>query len=138
MDHADTSAPASVEIVTPPAAHTPGPWWACFGDDQPVAYYRGIVMYVSSDPHITVVTGTEGDKSGHICNRDEWEANARLIAAAPDLLEAASFLVDRIEQNIEWDSNFEDIFRDFCGHVEPAIGRMKTAIAKATHRPPDP
>lgn len=67
---------------------TPGPWWACFAEDQPVAYYRGLVMYVSSDPYITVCTGHEGDKSGRICAPDEWEANARLIAAAPELYEA--------------------------------------------------
>lgn len=67
---------------------TPGPWWACIGDDQPVPYYRGLVMYVSHDPKITICTGVEGDKSGRTVDSSEWEANARLIAAAPDMYEA--------------------------------------------------
>jgi len=67
---------------------TPGPWWAAIGKDQPVPYYRGLVSVLSSDPHISICTGETGDQSGRTCGRDEWEANASLIAAAPDLYEA--------------------------------------------------
>lgn len=64
---------------------TPGPWWAAIGKDQPVPYYRGLVSVLSSDPHISICTGETGDQSGRTCGRDEWEANASLIAAAPHL-----------------------------------------------------
>lgn len=134
MDHAADTAPANVEKVTPPAAHTPGPWWACFGDDQPVAYYPGIVMYVSSDPHITVVTGAEGDKSGHVCDRDEWEANARLIAAAPDLLEALSEARKMAWAFIRLGVDLPEFNPDeHC-----LIRKIDAAIAKARGIPPDP
>lgn len=57
------------------AKHTPGPWKIAFG---------------ARDFHIT---GTREDTSGHYIARTindfaEDEANARLIAAAPELLEA--------------------------------------------------
>lgn len=68
------------------SAHTPGPWEAVLPGDprgQPVPYYAGLVALVSHDPSISVVT--EGGYSA----AKEWEANARLIAAAPDLLAAA-------------------------------------------------
>lgn len=67
---------------------TPGPWWAAIGKDQPVPYYRGLVAVLSSDPYISICTGETGDQSGRTCGGDEWEANAALIAAAPDLYEA--------------------------------------------------
>lgn len=82
------------------AGFTPGPWWACIGSDQPVPYYRGLVMYVSHDPQITICTGAEGDQSGRTCDSSEWEANARLIAAAPDMFEALSRWVDLAETAI--------------------------------------
>lgn len=69
---------------------TPGPWWAAIGKDQPVPYYRGLVAVLSSDPYISICTGETGDQSGRTCGGDEWEANAALIAAAPQMCLAAA------------------------------------------------
>lgn len=55
--------------------HTPGPW----------TYHIGLSA--------GIITGADDksviDGGGVTEDRPEWEANARLIAAAPDLLEAA-------------------------------------------------
>lgn len=62
---------------------------------------------------------------------DQQNANANLIAAAPDLLTEAEALVARIE---EWapDGLNDENFREWNGHIEPPLARLKDAIAKAT------
>jgi hypothetical protein len=78
------------------STHTPGPWFAqrAIGTDdmdcgwhiepEMVDYkYRGMVASVGDAEHIGGIT------------HDERDANARLIAAAPDLLDALTRLVDR-------------------------------------------
>lgn len=63
---------------------TPGPWEAVLKDDprgQPVCYYRGLIALVEN--RLSVVLGP-----GHAYEtvpEEEWEANAKLIAAAPAL-----------------------------------------------------
>lgn len=37
------------------------------------------------------------------------------------------FLLDRIDQ-LDWSVDAEEFFRDWCGHVEPAIARLRAAI----------
>ena len=69
------------------SAHTPGPWEAVNESDprgQPSVMYRGLVCILSHSPagRLSVVT------DGRSCAPDEWAANAALIAAAPELLEA--------------------------------------------------
>ena len=77
--------------------HTPGPWFAhgfsgVNGEDVTPCDFA---VSCTTPDHLTVavmgvgVTGT----------RDEWEANARLIAAAPDLLEALEGMVEMVEMN---------------------------------------
>lgn len=51
------------------AKHTPGPWAVGYPDDQTI---RADGLRVASVE----------------CPRKEWRANARLIAAAPDMLQA--------------------------------------------------
>lgn len=68
--------------------HTPGPW--VFGrtsDDKRLILGEGATRYVA-----TVQIHQTPRKMG-LWMEDEREANARLIAAAPDLLEAAVKLV---------------------------------------------
>jgi hypothetical protein len=70
------------------ATHTKGPWDAVPKDDprgQPGAYFRGIVEIVSMDPPFSIVLASRAR---------EWEANARLIAAAPDMLAALQACTD--------------------------------------------
>ena len=59
---------------------------------------------------------------------DSKEANARLIAAAPDLLEACLAM-------IEWDDREKDYAVSFearMGLCEQGFGKTRAAIAKAT------
>lgn len=59
--------------------HTPGPWAATVGG-----------MLIQADPNRD---GRAIAKADHIdVGREQAEANARLIAAAPDLLKALQFL----------------------------------------------
>ena len=68
------------------AEHTKGPWEAVMHDDprgQPVPYYRALICTVehSPDRYLAVV-----QMNGQHVSREQWQSNARLIAAAPDLL----------------------------------------------------
>lgn len=86
--------------------HTPGPW-SYIGNGDVVA---------KSDKYC----GGEKDiASVFLTVNDEDEANARLIAAAPDLLEALKDMLDGHE--------------DACtGYGEGAADKARAAIAKAT------
>ncbi len=71
--------------------HTPGPWKArdCFTNGQPVEYAIETRDAWLASVHIT------GPKNGFDC--EEAEANARLIAAAPELLEALKKVLPLVE-----------------------------------------
>ena len=62
--------------------HTPGPWHAGKRAGNPAIY--------SQD-------GAEIAEVLHVLN-DDWQGNARLIAAAPDLLAAVRELAEMVEQ----------------------------------------
>lgn len=93
------------------AQHTPGPW----NCHQPG--FKGIVSGVVRDKQNRFVATTASPNTGEY-NRDETEvdANARLIAAAPELLEALKAIV---ELNI-----FNDSIKGF--------DKAQRAIKKAT------
>jgi hypothetical protein len=56
--------------------HTPGPWAVGLRADQTI-YTKDLLRVATVE-----------------CPRKEWKANARLIAAAPDLLEALEMVRD--------------------------------------------
>lgn len=61
--------------------------------------------------------------SGHI---DDVAAQAGGDVAV--MREAAQFLIDRLSE-LEWmDDGYADVMRDYFGHVEPAIGQLKSAL----------
>jgi len=82
--------------------HTPGPW---------VYYYEKI-----GNQHIV---WSDNSRIVSLSMNDDAESNARLIAAAPDLLEALSVLVELVSCQI-------------CDDDHPAIINARDAIAKAT------
>jgi hypothetical protein len=64
--------------------HTPGPW----------RYVKNTGVVTSDECHIGYI-GDFKDKELLRFNKDRWEADARLIAAAPELLEALEATLDR-------------------------------------------
>ncbi|MCD9005201.1 hypothetical protein LDO31_02930 [Luteimonas sp. XNQY3] len=94
------------------SAHTPGPW-------QYVAteYPRGWLIEARDGTYTIAVVR---DGSGSVAN----EANARLIAAAPELLEALILL----EREMVASGNAKAADYGW----KPAIEKTRAAIAKAT------
>lgn len=90
------------------AKHTPGPWEFCGNDSLPI-------LHVYAPDHRNVFNGERP--------LEEQEANARLTAAAPDLLEAAK----RAEKVIDilWVSHHSS-------RADPALEELRAAIRKAT------
>jgi hypothetical protein len=106
--------------------HTPAPW--CVGRTEGRDYGGGMIR------HETPVHIGPADKRGNVLAivyqggsgalwsaREAVEANARLIAAAPDLLEALRAIVFQACQG-------KVLERDAC------IGQARAAIAKAEGR----
>lgn len=94
--------------------HTPGPWaqhpsfpWIIKQDMRPIA-----------DPAdcVTVCNTTAHESSGFFPTPDEGRANARLIAAAPDMLRALVMAREELA----------------CGNVNSAAERIAYAIERAT------
>lgn len=90
------------------SAHTPGPWRHY--DDEIVQNINGSL----GDPTVCSLVSAGGDAFAD--DEDEFMANARLIAAAPDLLEALQAIIGH-------DAHLLNRYR-----VEAA----RAAIAKAT------
>lgn len=92
--------------------HTPGPWsyryWNNCSDNNLLEGYS-----ISTDGHLVPMNTAEGDVY-------EAEANARLIAAAPDLLEALLSTRDHIDMNALEVSHCKD------------AEKIRQAIKKAT------
>jgi hypothetical protein len=102
--------------------HTPGPWKAV-ARNYPIADtgdYDGFWEVLTSDPKKPIVQ-IWGDS-------DEDEANASLIAAAPDLLEAAKLVIAWFEA--EDDHSKADFYQriEMCRTSEAAL---RAAVAKA-------
>lgn len=94
--------------------HTPGPWTIKFG----LNVMGKDVRYPSQER----LVANAGGHANNIWNEQvtaENEANAHLIAAAPDLLEALREMVDRFES---------------CDDDPEYVTRARAAIAKAEGR----
>jgi hypothetical protein len=91
--------------------HTPGKWEA-----TETTVYAGREIVADCEPHHTT-------KSGDTC-----EANARLCAAAPDLLEACE---DAIKSKDMWSCEMTDedlrLYRKISAAIHKASGGMTTA-----------
>jgi hypothetical protein len=81
--------------------HTPGPWHT--------AGEQGVQIRSAKDQIAKVWT----------MRGNEWKANARLIAAAPELLEALKEIVDAAD-GAGWEQ------------LDPSFKKARAAIAKAT------
>ncbi len=107
-EHEDWWGPSAPEDTPEPVGeHTPGPWEAI-----------GWEVHAAEEERCYIGAVTSADTGG-----DEAFANARLIAAAPDLLEAAKaaqqWLAHGNPDNLEAVADIEQ--------------ELRAAIAKATH-----
>lgn len=108
------------------AKHTLGPWVVCIQDDDDKAFEifaeRQLVNgRISAEKWDDAVA-----RAG--LNHKEFEANARLIATAPDLLEVAKDFQEALQEL--------GLFCE-CGEADCRTTRLRAAIAKATGQPHD-
>ena len=103
------------------AKHTPGPWSVedGFDRDGKGRYMPSVRLFKSDIPwggKITIPTS-------HDQEADSIMANARLIAAAPELLEACRLIADTDKAGIDSEDRYEAIVK--------AQNAAQSAIAKA-------
>ena len=89
------------------AKHTPGPWTAEFGIDQMVSMDTTVCSIPAAGTRGGWFIFSPADDNG------EAEANARLIAAAPDLLEALRAI---------YKEAFSENDPDHCHHCHTRVG----------------
>jgi len=107
--------------------HTPGPWEA----RQEFANRWRIESRALGEEYLPVSVGLACTTVLEVgVNNEHTAANARLIAAAPDLAGTGAFLLERLADFENRISTDEDA-REFHGHVAPAIANFRNAIAKA-------
>ena len=95
--------------------HTPGPWQIKKWEEEN-----------SADGFVTVITDSRGHGIVTFNQRGEnskVEANARLIAMAPELLEAARALLDGLDSANHPDRNFKQV-QDLRGAVIMATRKL--------------
>jgi len=84
--------------------------------------------YIFAAPGVTYICKLFGGKSTSTLSRDVTDANATLIASAPELLEALQAVTNHLSELKELIANDDDIF-----YGTPLIlNEARAAIAKAT------
>ena len=103
------------------AKHTPGPWvHVRFGGIVGGPFYK----YANGEAQSQVASATVGEG----ISPEEREANARLIAAAPDLLEA----LRTARQELRFHNLTEDGAQRVNTTISRALAEVDAAIAAAT------
>ena len=100
--------------------HTPGPWVVAEGDSNGQAVVRNADIEIATCWH-HCVDGIER----------EMRANARLIAAAPELLAALDDLAEMCQQSRKYIVLSDDGGMDAYNSTAEAILAARAAIAKA-------
>ena len=103
--------------------HTPGPW---------TVTADGAGWYIECAPergHSVAYIMAEIGEEDPDTSDDEKEANARLIAAAPDLLEALQWLVDILPDP---DLDNDELQRTWTRRARAAIAKATGGAARAT------
>ena len=103
--------------------HTPGPWSADWG-------YIVAPDVTGKHVDLYVATIAEEDEDGRVVPEHERDANARLIAAAPDLLAALRGVV--LCADARGDAEPLDAYRTRAAMLPGQIARAYAAIARAT------
>ena len=109
------------ETTYPATCHTPGPW----------DYDMDYIVAPDPDgrhPDIYIAEIAHADDEGRIASPRQQDANRRLIAAAPELLEALDYL---LEQTVDMDLKYGI---ELSEGEEVARAKALSAIAEATGR----
>jgi hypothetical protein len=104
--------------TTTNATHTPGPWTVPHSDSPYWHQARKGEQPIPVSSEVGVIADVRWQRRDH-------EANARLIAAAPDLLAALKEMYALYADHAQYDDSEEQ-------HEVKAIGQAREAIAKAT------
>ena len=83
--------------------------------------------YITAVDSETFITEVDGGRDGSMISEAENQANAMLIAAAPDLLEALQELVESSADALDLDKDGADL----DGHVMTEYVNAMQVIAKA-------
>jgi len=105
--------------------HTPGPWHADVDDLDP----SGFIITSQQRPYVATV---------HAGKHNTCEANARLIAAVPELLEALIALLPHVEHHDSCGDHdaYNNVEVQTCGcGLDAAVEYARSAIVKATGEP---
>lgn len=107
---------------------TPGPWsFRSYEPDGPLEDEVHSESPDAGDGDIVCLSPIHG---GYDESAERWEANAHLIAAAPDLLAAAELALANLRRNL---ASEEVCGQPFMGDDEhEAISVLTAAISKAT------
>jgi hypothetical protein len=98
--------------------HTPGPW--IVHDHAPASVWAGDEHVATCNWWIDPAAIQEGEPDYRVKSATKREANARLIAAAPDMLEAMK--------------NLLDLFDPYGPEAQRAAKQARAVIAKAEGR----
>jgi hypothetical protein len=105
-------------------SHTPGPW--NIGDEN----NQCCEVLLGTLHNLTANVDRQDSNTGQIViTRDEMLANARLMAAAPDLLEACKLLMEHIKEGLV------SVYEERADNGQPGVSAceaIESAIAKAT------
>lgn len=107
-------------------AHTPGPWLVSSKVGQRNPLYRGIVTLLTRDPYLAVVV-EDDERAYHTIDPETLAANAALIAAAPDLLEA----LEKLLWSVEHYTNMPYANREEYEFDQEEIQQARAALRKA-------
>jgi len=103
--------------------HTKGKWYACCKDKTPHFVF-------SKDGEVTICIPCKRQDTGIELSDEEFRANAKLIASAPDLLDALIEAKEQIE-HLAWKLNKDG--SDFAKvTTKEALKQIENTINKAT------
>jgi hypothetical protein len=101
---------------------TPGPWFV--GGE-------GLRTSVYTDADWQTLGTLVAQATPFGADREVRYANARLIASAPALTTEGAFLVARLEEFEVSSLATPDAYREWAGHVMPAVERFRAVLSQA-------
>lgn len=124
------------KMVSDKTQHTPGPWHTPGEVFKPMNYGRPRSEYHNPEAYRAIGIGNGASHIGYVSvtgcvPESEAQANARLIAAAPDLLQALQRLQKQIrdkyaDHGLDWTENDSDAYEQASAAIARATGQTQT------------